>query len=194
MGPASVCSSTRSEAGTPWPAAGSTDGTPRSERPAPPWPSGRPPLCCAVPGATERQTDTGRHGSLGRHSSLGRDGSGNGMTTGAVVPGVVLAEIRDTPLSVDEVVEAVRHPTADQVAHDLAARFAAEGRVVRLGVVHRTGHLTIGDIAVVAAVSAEHRREAFEVCHALIDEFKSTVPIWKHQTFTDGSDEWVGLP
>jgi molybdopterin synthase catalytic subunit len=43
-------------------------------------------------------------------------------------------------------------------------------------------------------VSAEHRREAFEVCHALIDEFKSTVPIWKHQTFTDGSDEWVGLP
>jgi molybdopterin synthase catalytic subunit len=146
------------------------------------------------------------------------------MTSGAVVPGVVLAEIRDTPLSVDEVVEAVRHPsagavvtfigyvrerdhgepvevldytshpTADQVAHDLAARFAAEGRVVRLGVVHRTGHLTIGDIAVVAAVSAEHRREAFEVCHALIDEFKSTVPIWKHQTFTDGSDEWVGLP
>jgi len=146
------------------------------------------------------------------------------MTTGAVVPGVVLAEIRDTPLSVDEGGEAGRqpragaivkligrdrerdhgepvevldytsHPTADQVAHDLAARFAAEGRVVRLGVVHRTGHLTIGDIAVVAAVSAEHRREAFEVCHALIDEFKSTVPIWKHQTFTDGSDEWVGLP
>jgi len=93
-----------------------------------------------------------------------------------------------------EVLDYTSHPTADQVAHDLAARFAAEGRVVRLGVVHRTGHLTIGDIAVVAAVSAEHRREAFEVCHALIDEFKSTVPIWKHQTFTDGSDEWVGLP
>ncbi|HEY6740820.1 MAG TPA: molybdenum cofactor biosynthesis protein MoaE, partial [Lapillicoccus sp.] len=33
-----------------------------------------------------------------------------------------------------------------------------------------------------------------EVCHALIDEFKASVPIWKHQTFTDGSDEWVGLP
>ena len=147
------------------------------------------------------------------------------MTTGAGAPGVVLADIRDTPLSVDEVVEAVRHParrgggdvhrrtsasatTASrsrcsttpatppptEVAHDLAARLAAEGRVIRLGVVHRTGHLAIGDIAVVAAVSAEHRREAFEVCHALIDEFKSTVPIWKHQTFTDGSDEWVGLP
>lgn len=137
---------------------------------------------------------------------------------------VVLAEVRSTPLSVDELVEAVRdrtagavvtfigyvrerdhgesvevleyscHPSAQQVAHDLAARHAAQGRVVRLGVVHRIGRLTVGDIAVVAAVSAEHRREAFEVCHALVDEFKATVPIWKHQVFSDGSDEWVGLP
>jgi molybdopterin synthase catalytic subunit len=146
------------------------------------------------------------------------------MTTGAGASGVVLAEVRETPLSVDEVVRAVRHPaagavvtfigyvrerdhgeavevldytshpTAEEVARALAERLASEGRVIRLGVVHRTGHLVIGDIAVVAAVSAEHRREAFEVCHALIDEFKATVPIWKHQSFTDGSDEWVGLP
>jgi molybdopterin synthase catalytic subunit len=137
---------------------------------------------------------------------------------------VVLAEVRDSPLSVDEVVAAVRHPaagavvtfigyvrehdhgeavevldytshpTAEQVARELTDRLVAEGRVIRIGVVHRTGHLTIGEIAVVAAVSAAHRREAFEVCHALVDEFKATVPIWKHQTFTDGSDEWVGLP
>ena len=149
------------------------------------------------------------------------------MTTGALEPDlgpVVLAEIRETPLSVDEVVAAVghrtagavvtfigyvrerdhgepvevldysSHPTADQVAHDLAAKLTADGRVIRLAVVHRTGHLAVGDVAVVAAVSAEHRREAFEVCRQLIDEFKATVPIWKHQTFTDGSDEWVGLP
>lgn len=137
---------------------------------------------------------------------------------------VVLAEVRSTPLSVDELVEAVRdrragavvtfvgyvrerdhgtdvevldyscHPSAQQVARDLATRLAADGRTVRLGVVHRTGRLTVGDIAVVAAVSAEHRREAFEVCHALIDEFKTSVPIWKHQVFTDGTDEWVGMP
>ena len=93
-----------------------------------------------------------------------------------------------------EVLDYSSHPTANQVARDLAATLAADGRVIRLAVVHRTGHLTVGDIAVVAAVSAEHRREAFEVCHQLIDEFKATVPIWKHQTFTDGSDEWVGLP
>jgi molybdopterin synthase catalytic subunit len=146
------------------------------------------------------------------------------MTTGAVGSGVVLAEIRDTPLSVDEVVEAVRdpgagavvtfigyvrendhgepvdvldyttHPPDEHVPPHLADRLLAPGRVIRMGVVHRTGHLSVGDVAVVAAVSAEHRREAFEVCHALIDEFKATVPIWKHQRFADGSDEWVGLP
>ena len=137
---------------------------------------------------------------------------------------VVLAEIRDTPLSVDELVAAVGdhragavvtfigyvrdhdhgdsvevldyecHPSAVDVAVALAGRLAADGRVLRLGVVHRVGHLTVGDIAVVAAVSAAHRAEAFEACRLLIDEFKNTVPIWKHQTFSDGSDEWVGLP
>jgi len=137
---------------------------------------------------------------------------------------VVVAEIRDTPLSVDELVAAVRdpragavvtfigyvrdhdhgdsvdvldyecHPSAVDVALELAGRLAADGLVLRLGVVHRIGHLRVGDIAVVAAVSAAHRAEAFDVCRLLIDEFKKTVPIWKHQTFTDGSDEWVGLP
>ena len=137
---------------------------------------------------------------------------------------VVVAEIRDSPLSVDGLVAAVRdrragavvifigyvrdhdhgdsvevldyecHPSAADVAGELASRLAADGRVLRLGVVHRVGHLTVGDVAVVAAVSAAHRAEAFEVCRLLIDEFKSSVPIWKHQTFTDGSDEWVGLP
>jgi len=65
---------------------------------------------------------------------------------------------------------------------------------VRLAVVHRVGHLEVGDIAVVVGVSAEHRGEAFDVCRELIDEFKATIPIWKHQQFADGADEWVGLP
>ena len=51
----------------------------------------------------------------------------------------------------------------------------------------------IGDLAVVAAVSAEHRAEAFTVCRELVDRFKAEVPVWKHQHFTDGGDEWVGL-
>ncbi|MEO7447730.1 MAG: molybdenum cofactor biosynthesis protein MoaE, partial [Humibacillus sp.] len=86
------------------------------------------------------------------------------------------------------------HPQATEVARALADRLAADGRAVRISVVHRVGHLEVGDLAIVCAVSAEHRAEAFEVCRELVDEFKASVPIWKHQQFADGADEWVGLP
>ena len=66
--------------------------------------------------------------------------------------------------------------------------------VVALAAVHRVGDLDIGDLAVVVGVSCAHRAEAFHACHALIDNLKATVPIWKHQRFTDGTDEWVGVP
>jgi molybdopterin synthase catalytic subunit len=56
------------------------------------------------------------------------------------------------------------------------------------------GRLEIGDAAVVVACATVHRGEAFEACRALIDDLKATAPIWKHQRFTDGSDEWVGTP
>ena len=86
------------------------------------------------------------------------------------------------------------HDTAAEVLQALAERLAERPGVVRLGAVHRVGHCEIGDIAVIAAVAAVHRAEAFEVCRELIDTLKRTVPIWKHQVFTDGSDEWVGMP
>ena len=60
--------------------------------------------------------------------------------------------------------------------------------------VHRVGVLDIGDVAVVVAAAAVHRAEAFDASRALIDELKDTVPIWKHQRFVDGTDEWVGTP
>jgi molybdopterin synthase catalytic subunit len=50
----------------------------------------------------------------------------------------------------------------------------------------------VGDLAVVVAVSCPHRGEAFEACRKLIDDLKHEVPIWKHQTFSDGTEEWVG--
>lgn len=59
---------------------------------------------------------------------------------------------------------------------------------------HRVGDLAIGELAFVAAISAAHRGEAFEACAWLVDEAKSRVPIWKHQHFADGSDEWVNSP
>lgn len=140
------------------------------------------------------------------------------------VPEVVIAEIRETPLSVDEVVGAVRHPraggiatfigvvreldhghgvaaldytchpSATQVLRDIAEWLATGADVIRVAAVHRVGHLEIGDLAVVVAVSAAHRGTAFEVCRELVDTLKTSVPIWKHQVFDDGSDEWVGTP
>jgi molybdopterin synthase catalytic subunit len=137
---------------------------------------------------------------------------------------VRLAEIRDRPLSTDEVLAAVHaraaggtvlfsgavrevdggravtrlaytaHPIAEAKLREVAESVAARYPVVAVAVTHRVGELQIGDLAVVLAVSCAHRGEAFEAARALIDELKQTVPIWKHQVFDDGSEEWVGTP
>lgn len=85
------------------------------------------------------------------------------------------------------------HPSAEKelrrVAEEIAVKYPD---AIGIAAVHRIGDLAIGDLAVVVGVSCAHRAEAFHACHALIDELKATVPIWKHQRFTDGRDEWVG--
>jgi molybdopterin converting factor subunit 1 len=68
----------------------------------------------------------------------------------------------------------------------------AHGRfeIAHIGIVHRTGRLEIGETSVVIAVSAPHRRAAFEACEWAIRELKRTVPIWKKEVFEDG-EVWV---
>ena len=61
-----------------------------------------------------------------------------------------------------------------------------------IAVSHRIGTLEIGDAALVAAVAADHRQAAFDTCALLVDTVKARLPVWKHQFFADGSDEWVG--
>jgi molybdopterin synthase catalytic subunit len=134
---------------------------------------------------------------------------------------VRLVDIRDTPLSTDECLAAVSdrsaggtalfvgavrdddggravsrlaysaHPSALEQLRQVAKEVATATPVVGVAAVHRVGELAIGDLAVVVAVSAVHRGEAFVACRQLIDRLKHEVPIWKHQTFTDGSSEWV---
>jgi len=87
------------------------------------------------------------------------------------------------------------HPTAKTVIEEVAADVAARHAGVRaLAVSHRVGPLAIGDVALACAVAAEHRQEAFAACADLVDDVKARLPIWKHQTFTDGTDEWVNCP
>lgn len=135
-----------------------------------------------------------------------------------------LVDLRETPLDVAEVVAALddeaaggltlfvgrvrdhdggkdvdgldysAHPSALDKLREVCERVAEEYDVHGVAAVHRTGRLAIGDIAVVVATTASHRGEAFTASRALIDTLKAEVPIWKHQRFGDGTDEWVGSP
>ena len=135
---------------------------------------------------------------------------------------VRLAEVRESPIGLDEVFAACRdpraggtvlfigtvrdhdserevtaleysaHPSVDEMLLTALGRVAEEHDVLALAGLHRVGKLQVGDLAVVVAASAVHRAEAFEAGRRAIEDIKHHVPIWKLQTFTDGTDEWVG--
>jgi molybdopterin synthase catalytic subunit len=85
------------------------------------------------------------------------------------------------------------HPTALQTLTEVADEIARDCKGVRaIAVSHRIGTLHIGDAALVAAVAADHRQAAFETCALLVDAVKARLPVWKHQFFSDGTEEWVG--
>jgi molybdopterin synthase catalytic subunit len=85
------------------------------------------------------------------------------------------------------------HPSADQVIAEVVAEVAEQSSGVRaVAASHRIGALRIGDAALVAAVAADHRQAAFATCAHLVDTIKARLPVWKHQFFADGTDEWVG--
>jgi molybdopterin synthase catalytic subunit len=85
------------------------------------------------------------------------------------------------------------HPSAAQVIDEVVAEVAEDARGVRaVAASHRIGVLHIGEAALVAAVAADHRQAAFETCARLVDTIKARLPVWKHQFFDDGTEEWVG--
>ena len=136
---------------------------------------------------------------------------------------VVRAEVTEAPISVTELAGAVQdaaagavvtfegvvrnhdadravtgigyscHPTAGRIVEQIARDVAQAGRVRALGVVHRVGDLAVGDAALAVAVSSDHRAEAFAVCSQIVEEVKERLPVWKRQTFTDGSSQWSNI-
>lgn len=74
---------------------------------------------------------------------------------------------------------------------ELANTARADWPITDLGIIHRLGHLELGDVSVAVAVSCPHRIDAFEAGRFLIDQLKETVPIWKKENFADGTTEWV---
>lgn len=84
------------------------------------------------------------------------------------------------------------HPDADKVVARVAHQVAKNSGCLAVAVVHRSGHLEIGDIALGAAVSAAHRVEAFAVLNEVVEQVKLQLPVWKKQQFPDGTHEWTG--
>lgn len=133
-----------------------------------------------------------------------------------------LAEISEAPLSLARMIEAVTdprcgavvtfdgvvrdhdggrgverleysaHPLAQEAIEAVAREIAERYPDALIALAHRHGPLEIGDSALVCAVAAPHRKQAFAACDDLVDTVKQRVPIWKHQRFEDGDAEWVG--
>jgi len=81
-------------------------------------------------------------------------------------------------------------PMAISELHKIADRAFQQFGVKKISVHHRVGYVGIKDIAVIIAVSSEHRKASFMACEFIIDELKKTVPIWKKEFLSNGS-YWV---
>ena len=83
------------------------------------------------------------------------------------------------------------HPSAADALRQVALEVVESHDVIAVALAHRHGPIPIGESALVAAASAQHRQGAFDACIALVELTKARIPIWKHQQFSDGTDEWV---
>jgi molybdopterin synthase catalytic subunit len=129
--------------------------------------------------------------SLAEHEALV-----NHQSAGAVVGFVGMIRDHDGGRRVVRL-EYSAHPSAPEVFAEVVAEVAGQaagqaGGVRAVAASHRIGVLRIGEAALVAAVAADHRQSAFATCALLVDAIKERLPVWKHQFFDDGSEEWVG--
>jgi molybdopterin synthase catalytic subunit len=80
---------------------------------------------------------------------------------------------------------------AEKLLAEVEQRARSRWPIVAAGLVHRLGHLELGEISVAVAVSCPHRDQAFEAGRFMIDTLKELVPIWKKENWADGTTEWV---
>ena len=91
-------------------------------------------------------------------------------------------------------VRAMDYEAFDEMALAKMEAIAEQARekwsIKKIAIVHRTGHLELGEVSIAIAVACPHRAEAFAACRYVIDTLKKTVPIWKKEYF-EGGDAWV---
>ncbi|MBT2496668.1 molybdenum cofactor biosynthesis protein MoaE [Microbacterium sp. ISL-59] len=129
--------------------------------------------------------------SLDAHLAAVDDARAGAVTT-------FLGRVRDhDPDAAGEVValEYSSHPDAERILRDLAEKAVAAGASGEaiIAVSHRIGRLPVGSAAVVVAVAAAHRDEAFVVCREMIEAIKRELPVWKRQVEADGTTAWKGI-
>ncbi|GAA5104622.1 molybdenum cofactor biosynthesis protein MoaE [Nocardia iowensis] len=88
--------------------------------------------------------------------------------------------------------EYTAHPEAERFLRNICGE-VADVSGLPVAALHRVGGLRIGDVAIVVAVAAPHRAEAFATCLALVERIKHEVPIWKRQLFAEGLSKWVNV-
>jgi len=81
-------------------------------------------------------------------------------------------------------------PMAEAEMKKIAGQIVSKWNAHRIVIHHRTGSLSIGDTAVIIAISTPHRKASLEAVQFAIDTLKETVPIWKKEIFDDG-EVWV---
>jgi len=80
---------------------------------------------------------------------------------------------------------------AEKKMADIGTEVQRKFDVGEIAMMHRLGHLEIGESSIVIAVAAAHRHAAFEACAYAMDRVKEDVPVWKKEFFADGDDHWV---
>jgi len=80
---------------------------------------------------------------------------------------------------------------AEKELAELETQARRQWQLIECVVVHRLGHLDVGETSVAIAVSSAHRRAAFEAGQWMIDRIKRVVPIWKKENYADGTGDWV---
>lgn len=112
------------------------------------------------------------------------------LTTGALASFLGVVRNHDHDVGVTAL-RYEAHPEAVNLLTRVAAEIATLPGVQGVSVTHRYGDLLPGDIALIAVVATSHRGDAFDACRALVEQVKAEIPVWKRQTYTNGSHDWV---
>ncbi len=118
-----------------------------------------------------------------------------GKEAGGAVMFVGTIRRRSGGKTVEGLTYEVYREMAERKMREIEEKVRRKWPVLKIAMVHRYGHLKVGEVSVAVAVSSEHRAEAFEACRFAIDAIKGTLPLWKKERFKGGAQAWVkGTP